>query len=220
MVAGVALAGVVPSRDVQEELHDAAGDDGREGGADQPAELVLGGEDHEGAAEDEDHGDGEERDGEEDGVEGEDADEEGGQTRQGGHVLDLVAEEVEVHVDGVLDRSNGPSGTLLQVGGEIFRNGSELQRLVNIGGGPSLSDKQVGSSDILSNTTDGNSSYVIKSRASANISGTSTPSSIESILDRLSHVDEEIERLTDGIRAGSVVEQLGRASHGDLTISQ
>jgi hypothetical protein len=33
-------------------------------------------------------------------------------------------------------------------------------------------------------------------------------------------VDKEIERLTDGIRAGSVVEQLGRASHGDLTISQ
>jgi len=95
LIAGVALAGVVAGGDVEEELHDAAGDDGGEGGADQPAELVLGGEDYERSAEDEDHGNGEKRDGEEDGVEGEDADEEGGETGQGGHVLDLVAPKVE-----------------------------------------------------------------------------------------------------------------------------
>jgi len=211
---------VVAGGDVEEELHDAAGDDGGEGGADQPAELVLGGEDYERSAEDEDHGNGEKRDGEEDGVEGEDADEEGGETGQGGHVLDLVAPKVEVHVDGVLDGANGPAGTLLQMGGEIFRNSAELQRLVNIGGSPSLSNKQVRSSDIFGDTTDGNSSYVVKSSAATDVPRTSTPSSVESILDGLSHVDEEIQRLTDGIRAWRIVKQLRRASHGDFAVGE
>jgi hypothetical protein len=106
------------------------------------------------------------------------------------------------------------------MGGEIFRNGAELQRLVNIGGSPSLSNKQVGSSDIFGDTTDGNSSYVVKSSAATDVAGTSAPSSVESILDGLSHVDEEIKRLADGIRTWRIVKQLWRASHGDFAVGK
>jgi hypothetical protein len=106
------------------------------------------------------------------------------------------------------------------MGREILRDGTELEGLVDIGGGPSLSDKQVGRGNVFGDTTNGDASYVVKSRAAADVAGTSTPGSVEGILDRLSYVDEEIERLADGIRTGRIVKQLRWASHGDFAVGK
>ena len=86
--------------------------------------------------------------------------------------------------------------------------------------GPSLSDEKIRCGDIFGDTTDGNTAYIVEGCSAADISRAGTPGSVESILDGLSHVNEEIERLADGIRAGRIVEQLRWASHGDLAVGK
>jgi len=76
LVTGVSLSSVVTGWDVQEELHDTAGDDSRKCSADEPAELVLAGEDDERSAENQNDWQGEQGDGEQDWVERQDTDEE------------------------------------------------------------------------------------------------------------------------------------------------
>jgi hypothetical protein len=220
LVASEALTGMVARRNVEDELHNAPGDDGGEGRANEPAELVVAREDNQGPAEDENDGERKEGDSKEKRVETEDADKERADARAGRHVLDRIAEEVEVHAQGILDSADGPPRPLLQMAREVLRHRSELERLVDIGRGPSLSDEEIRRGDIFGDAADGNAADIVEGRTAADIAGAGAPGGVEGILDWLGYMNEEVEGLADWVRTGRVVEELGRAGHGHLVVGE
>ena len=133
---------------------------------------------------------------------------------------DLIAVEVEVHVHGILDSADGPTRPLLQMAREVLRHRSELERLVDVGRGPSLSDEEIRRGDIFGYAADGNAADIVEGRTAADIAGAGAPGGVEGILDRLSYMNEEVKRLADWVRTRRVVEELGRAGHGHLLVGE
>jgi hypothetical protein len=159
----------------------------------------LAGEDNQGPAEDEKDGNRKEGYGEDNGVETKDGDKERANACAGRHLLDLIAEEVEVDVDGVLDGTDGPPCTLLQMAREVLRYSPELERLVDVSRSPALSDEEIRSGDIFGDTAEGNTADIVEGGAAADEARAGAPGGAKGILNRLGNVNEEVERLAERI---------------------
>lgn len=220
LVSGTALAGVVSGGDEEHKLAQAVADDGREAAPDEPSQLFVGGVGHQRLAHDQDDGDGEERNGEQDGVHAERRVQEAGEALGEGHFLDLVAVQTELELERRINGSNSPSSSLLEMAAVILGNGSELKRLVDVGSLPALSEHQRGRSDIFGKRTKREVANLVEGLAAHNVAGSSAPGNAEGVLDGLNDVDEEIETLGEGIRRRGVVEQLGRTGEGHLGVDE
>lgn len=220
LVSRTALAGVVSGGDEEHKLAQAVADDGREAAPDEPSQLLVVGVGHQRLAHDQDDGDGEERNGEQDGVHAERRVEETREALREGHLLDLVAVKTELELERRVDSSNGPSGSLLEMTTVILRDGSELKRLVNIGSLPALSEHQRRRSDIFGERTKREVADLVEGLATHNVAGSSAPGHAEGVLDGLNDVDEEVETLGEGIRRRRVVEELGGTGESHLWVDE
>lgn len=91
---------------------------------------------------------------------------------------------------------------------------------MDVGRLPALSKHQSRSSNIFSQGAEGEVSYLIQSLATHTVAGTGAPGDAESVLDGLNDVNEEVERLGEGIGWRGVVEQLRGAGEGHLGVNE
>ena len=99
-------------------------------------------------------------------------------------------------------------------------DGTELQRLVDVSSVPALAQHVRGSRDILSERALGETTDVINSRATEDITRTSAPCDSQGVLDRLADVYEEVQTLSERIALRHIVEQLRWAGHCALIVNK
>lgn len=208
---GVALGQAVAGGEVGNEFVDAGQDEGDEGQADLPAELVGVGVGDEGAARDEDDGDGEQGDHEADGEEGADGEDEAGEALEEGHVLDDGAPEAEVELHGGLQGAQCPACSLFQVAGEGIGDGSVLEALVNKGGLPAGAEEEGGGVDVFCKRARGPSADGFEGCSANGVAASCAPGDTVGILGRFHDVYEGVEGLHQRIVDGDIIEELWRA---------
>ena len=81
----------------------------------------------------------------------------------------------------------------------VFRNGTELQRLVNESRLPALTEHERRSSDIFSKRSEREVANLVESFAAGDVAGSCTPCDAESILNGLNDVHEEVETLGERV---------------------
>ena len=219
LVAGTTTSDTVASRHRKEKLTEAVADVSGETGTNEPSELLLGGEGDKRLAHDENDGDREHRGREKDGVQVESCVEEAGETLSDGHLANILAPKAELQLDGGVDSSNCPPGTLLEVTAEVLRNGTKLESLVDVSGLPALTKQLCRGGHIFSKGTQGEVADFEESIATSNVARASAPGNTHGILDGLNDVNEKVQRLRERISSGSVVEQLRRAGQSDFGVS-
>lgn len=218
LVAGTATADTVAGWHGEEELTDTVANMGGETGADEPAELLFSGVGNQRLTHGENDGDGEHGGGKQDRVQVERSVEETGEALSNSHLTNILAPKAELELDGGIDGSNSPTRTLLQMATEILRHGTELQRLVDIRRLPALAEKLGRSSDILGERAEREVPNLLQGVTTGEVAGSSAPGDTHGVLDGLDDVDEEIQRLGEGVGTGGVVEELGRAGEGNLGV--
>lgn len=220
LVTGSTLTSVVAGRNEKGEFANSVGQSRGKAGPDEPVQLVLVGVGHELLTPQKNDRDSKERGREKDGIQTECGVEESRETLGKSHLLDRIAPSTKLELEGRINGTNGPTGTLLEMTTIVLGNSAKLERLVNVCSLPSLSEHQSRSCDILGQRTKGEIANFFESLASNDITGAGTPRDIHRILDWLNNMHEKVETLRERIRRRGIVEKLGRASKGHLGVHQ
>lgn len=218
LITGTTLTSVISRGYEEDKLAQSVRDDGSKARSDEPSKLGLGGVGDQRFTHGQDDGNGKERDGQKNGVDAERGVEETGEALGKCHLLDLVTVQTKLELERGVDGTDSPTRSLLQMAAIILGNGAELERLMDKSSLPSLAQHEGRGRHIFSQGTKREVADLIESLTSNNIARTSAPGNTESVLDRLNNVDEEIQRLSEGVRRGSVVEELRGAGEGHLGV--
>lgn len=112
--------------DEKSEFTETVDDRVREAGPDQPVQLLCGCVGHELLTPEKNNRNGEQGSREKQGVKTERRVQETREALRKGHLANGISPKTEFELEGSVDGTNGPTGTLLQVTAEIIGNGTKL----------------------------------------------------------------------------------------------
>lgn len=218
LVTRASLASVIAGGNKENKLAETVDNGVGKAGTNEPSKLCIVGVGDQGFAHDQNDGNGKERDGQQDRVQTKRGVEEAGEALGKCHLADLFTPETKVELERRIHGTNSPTSTLLQVAAVIFGNGSELKRFVNVGRLPSLTEHESRCRHVFGQRAQGKVSNLLQSLSPSDVTGSSAPCYAHGVLDGLNDVNEEIQRLSQRIGGGRVVEQLRRANQGHFGV--
>ena len=149
LVTRATLASVVAGRQEKSEFANSVGNNGGKTDANKPLELVVIHVCDQRVPHDKNDGDSKDRNGKQDGVETESSVHEARESLSCSHLPDLVTPKAELELEGGVDSSDGPTSSLLEMPTIVFRDGAELERLMDEGSPPASAKKHGRGGDIF-----------------------------------------------------------------------